>query len=271
MVARIFTEEQALDLAAQYAAGRNYGELARQYGCSESAVSRTVRRIGGKSRTDNRDNHRKSEFPRRFPRIEDCVPVREEYEQGAGVRTLAQKYGCHDATIRTALRRAGGETRRTGRVSIWTDNLLAQVTARYRTGEDLTAIAEELGLTRAAVRAKLRKAEVIPIAKQALRREEHGSWQGGRTVVEGYVYIKPTLEEQQFCAPNTSGYVAEHRLVMGRHLGRRLLSAETVHHKNGIRDDNRLENLQIRQGQHGKGASWACGDCGSHNLVPRDL
>jgi len=71
-------------------------------------------------------------------------------------------------------------------------------------------------------------------------------WKGGRYKhPSGYVYIYLYSGDFFYWMANHQGYVLEHRLVMARHLGRNLQPWEVIHHKNGIRDDNRLENLRL--------------------------
>lgn len=57
----------------------------------------------------------------------------------------------------------------------------------------------------------------------------------------GYVFVLAPDHP----ASRDGGYVREHRLVMERRLGRFLMPNENVHHLNGVRSDNRDENLEL--------------------------
>lgn len=61
-------------------------------------------------------------------------------------------------------------------------------------------------------------------------------------------YIRYYLPEHPNCTK--SGMIMAHRYIMEQHIGRLLSEVEKVHHINGIKDDNRIENLQIISGNN---------------------
>jgi hypothetical protein len=69
------------------------------------------------------------------------------------------------------------------------------------------------------------------------------AWNGGRfNNKAGYVFIYAPNHPR---AKHNRAYVMEHILVMELSLGRFLKDKEVVHHINGIKDDNRIENLLL--------------------------
>src|ERR1039458_509397 len=76
----------------------------------------------------------------------------------------------------------------------------------------------------------------------------------------------PMRTRRKFPDANTA-YALQHRVVMARSIGRPLRGRyESVHHVNGDRADNRLDNLELRQGEHGTGHVHRCLACGSPRI-----
>lgn len=65
----------------------------------------------------------------------------------------------------------------------------------------------------------------------------------------GYIYIRVYPEDEFHQMAGSNGYVFEHRLVVAKNLGRCLKRSEIIHHINGKKDDNRINNLQVTSGR----------------------
>lgn len=199
----------------------------------------------------------------------------EEYEGGVGITVLGEKHGCDGVTIRNIVKRHGCEMRGRGNpFGKMSPEQRKDVYESWLGGESLVSVAERVGFPAGFLEGYIRFAVAAHgPGKNAPRRERHYNWKGGRRkATHGYILVIMEEDDPFYEMADSSGYVMEHRIVMARHLGRPLSEDESVHHINGDREDNRLENLQLRSGSHGKGQCFRCEDCGSRNVkaVPID-
>jgi hypothetical protein len=86
-----------------------------------------------------------------------------------------------------------------------------------------------------------------PVQREKYQNQNHPAWKGGMTMhTDGYILVRlPNHPE------SVNGYVREHHLVWERHNGRPVPPGHVVHHKDGNRTNNNIENLQLMMtGEH---------------------
>lgn len=195
--------------------------------------------------------------------------LRAWYDAGETLDQIRERVGgASDYSIKHAIKRAGGVLRENPAPTTKPGEL-ELIKELHESGLGQTQISLRLGRSQSFVSRAMRREGV---STHEAKGPAHPMWKGGRWK-DGNGYIKTWLAPDDPLAVmrDRGGYIAEHRLVMARSLGRPLTAHETVHHKDGDRAHNALENLQLRAGRHGKGSAMVCLDCGSHNVGHAEL
>jgi transposase len=192
-----------------------------------------------------------------------CLYLKEKL----GLKKIAGFYNCCPDAIKNALKREKVIIKSRGnKYRDFTQNETDDIIKRYNQGESQSSIAKSFNAHQTTISGHLAN-HGIKSRRKIARGRNHGMWKNGIITVSGYHYVR-YLENDRFKSMvQRSGYVAEHRIVMAKKLGRPLLPHETVHHIDGDKLNNDPENLELHQTRHGNGFVCRCADCGSTNIV----
>jgi transposase len=201
------------------------------------------------------------------------------YGEFKSVPKVARETGVGESTIQRVLAKNGID--RVGLAEYRQSQAKPQFTGKYegsdeeilqmyRDGMSMREIAQKIGRSTTVVINRVKKAGISRPFQGGGK--DHSSWSGGRTVdAQGYVRVWVDADDPLASMRDRSGYIKEHRYVVARLLGRPLDPHETIHHIDGDKHNNAIENLQLRSGHHGKGVCYECCDCGSTNIRAKEL
>lgn len=263
---------KAIELKMQLAICEKYRELKNASQVAEyfCVGKTTVHRIIARHNVDKLHrgtvelNTRKSNIP-----YEKQMAIVDAYLSGASLRKICAEFGCGQYAIRSSCKRMGVGLRAKGgqpkSIKKETLDFILELTDKKLTQ---TAISLITGIGQTTI-SRIQNRHGINTKKSGA---DHGSWKGGRAMIgNGYIGVHVGNNHPLFSMANSSGYVPEHRYVMAKSLGRALSRDETVHHINGDKTDNSIDNLQLRKGKHGNGIVMCCAACGSQNIISREI
>lgn len=236
-------------------------KVAKHFGIND----RTVYKILEQNGIDSKEYRRR---PRVFNDKECIDKLLVDYSNGKSAVKLAKENNCSIWTILSTLDRFKVEIRRITRM---TPDEIKTAKELYESGMTFKQVATLLGRSDIGIIRNITKYYPEIIRSNVLG-PGGPHWKGGKSIdTQGYVQVwvsndDPMIEMAVVSKGGSSKYIPEHRLTMARKLGRVLLRTETVHHIDGNRQNNSPENLQLRQGKHGKHVVMCCLDCGSRNI-----
>ncbi len=171
--------------------------------------------------------------------------IRKLYNEGNSIREIAKQLNADHSTVRYRIKKMQILVRKSHkRCKLNVDNLKQL----YREGFSLLEIALKSGVNVWTIKQRLKATEVkIRSAKErAVRGDKHYHWRGGKTEKMGYVLLYMPNHPRAL-----SGYVREHIWVWEKTYGKPVPRNHLIHHLNGIKNDNRPENLvAIKRGTH---------------------
>ena len=235
------TPEIDLMIAARYQATKNAPLISRETEISQSAIYNSLRRQGiERERQGARMN------------ASTTQQILALFAELKSTRLVADRLELPLATIHYALKKHGIPTPKEGRRHnpyAACDRNAAKVLEMCEQGCNLDEIGREVGTTGVQVKKFLRRNGVMKEFPKATFGEKHYAWKGRLMDKDGYVTIHCKGHPN---ARKHTHYVFEHRLVMEEALGRFLLPSEVVHHRDGVKHNNQLENLQLfsSNGEH---------------------
>lgn len=171
------------------------------------------------------------------------------HDEGLTLKEVGEVLGVSTSTVHRHIGFAGSQTRgRTGETGERSPRWIGEVDwdeaqRMLDAGAYLNEVAAHFGFKNGSKGLRTRaKKEGRELVLQPRTADRAPAWKGKGWYKTRRGYVMVLAPGHPYA--DARGYVREHRLMMEDALGRYLEPQEVVHHRNGITDDNRLENLE---------------------------